>query len=173
MLVTGGLRLTEVTMADTLKEAAAEFLAKKRIAVAGVSREAGGAHGGNPVYVRLRDRGYEVFAVNPNAEEVEGDTAYPSLEAIPGGVEAVVIATRPDVAADVIKDCAAQGITHVWMHRGIGGGSVSHEAAELGRAEGMTVIEGGCPLMFDPTADVGHKMMKGVLSLIGKMPKKV
>ena len=62
-------------MTTTMKEAAAEFLSKKRIAVAGVSRESGGAHGGNPVYVRLRDRGYEVFAVNPNATEVEGDAS--------------------------------------------------------------------------------------------------
>ncbi len=160
-------------MATTLKEAAAEFLANKRIAVAGVSREAGGGHGGNPVYVRLRERGYEVFAVNPNAGEVEGDVAYPNLGAIPGGVEAVVIATHPDAASDVMQECISLGITQVWMHRGIGAGSVSHEAAELGRARGIAVIEGGCPLMFAPTADTGHKMMKGVLSLIGKMPKQV
>lgn len=155
----------------TVKEAASEFLSKKRIAVAGVSREKGGAHGGNPVYVRLRDRGYEVFAVNPNAETVEGDTAYPNLAAIPGGVEAVVIATHPDVAGDVVNDCLELGIKHIWMHRGPGPGSVSHEAAGVGRAGGATVIEGGCPLMYAPTADFGHKMMKGVLSMIGKMPK--
>lgn len=160
-------------MSATMKQAAVEFLGKKRIAVAGVSRESGGGHGGNPVYVRLRQRGYEVFAVNPNAGEVEGDTAYPNLAAIPGGVEAVVIATHPDVAPDVMKECISLGIKHVWMHRGPGAGSVSPEATELGRAGGVTVIDGGCPLMFDPTADLGHKMIKGVLSLIGKMPRQI
>lgn len=160
-------------MTLTMKEAAAEFLSKKRIAVAGVSRESGGGHGGNPVYVRLKQRGYEVFAVNPNASRVEGDVAYPNLAAIPGGVEAVVVATHPDVAPDVVKECISLGIKHVWMHRGPGPGSVSPEAAELGRAEGLTVIEGGCPLMFNPTADFGHKMMKGVLSLMGNVPRKV
>lgn len=160
-------------MTVSTKEAAAEFLAKKRIAVAGVSREVGGAHGGNPVYVRLRERGYEVFAVNPSAEIVEGDVAYANLAAIPGGVEAVVIATHPDVAADVMKECIDLGVKNVWMHRGIGGGSVSHEAAESGRAEGIAVIEGGCPLMFDPAADMGHKVLRGVLSLVGRIPKKV
>jgi hypothetical protein len=160
-------------MAVTTKQAAAEFLAKKRIAVAGVSRETGGAHGGNPVYTRLRERGYEVYAVNPNAQEVEGDAAYANLAAIPGGVDAVVIATHPDVAASVMQECIDLGVKNVWMHRGMGAGSVSHDAAELGRAQGVAVIEGGCPLMFDPAADVGHKMMKGVLSLIGKMPKQV
>src|ERR1035437_9374317 len=52
-------------------------------------------HGSNVVYQRLRQRGYEVFAVNPNSETVEGDRTYPDLKSIPGGVEAVVIGTKP------------------------------------------------------------------------------
>jgi predicted CoA-binding protein len=157
----------------TLKEAAAEFLSKKRIAVAGVSREKGGSHGGNPVYVRLRDRGYEVFAVNPNAEEVEGDACYPNVAAIPGGVEAVVIATRPEVASDVMRDCIELGIKHVWLHRGPGSGSASDAATELGISNDVTVINGGCPLMHAPTSDFGHSMMRGVLSLVGRLPRDV
>jgi predicted CoA-binding protein len=160
-------------MTTTMKEAAAEFLSKKRIAVAGVSRESGGAHGGNPVYVRLRDRGYDVFAVNPNATEVEGDACYPNVATIPGGVDAVVIGTHPDVAESVMQDCIDAGIKHVWMHRGPGAGSVSDSATKLGREAGVTVIDGGCPLMYAPTADFGHKMMRGVLSLVGKVPKSV
>ena len=70
---------------STIKEAAAEFLASKRVAVTGVSREPKG-HGGNVVYQRLRDRRYEVFAVNPNADEVEGDPCFHDLASIPGGV---------------------------------------------------------------------------------------
>ena len=157
----------------TMKEAASEFLWKKNIAVAGVSRDSGGAHGGNPVYVRLRDRGYNVYAVNPNASEVEGDACYPNIKTIPGGVDAVVIATKPEVADVVMQDCIDAGIKHVWMHRGPGSGSVSESATALGRAAGVTVIDGGCPLMFDPTADFGHKILKGVLSLVGNVPKKV
>ena len=80
----------------TIKEAAAEFLANKRIAVTGVSRHPED-HGGNVVYKRLRERGYEVFAVNPNADEVEGDACYHDPTSIPDGVDAVVIATRPSV----------------------------------------------------------------------------
>ena len=55
-----------------IKDAATEFLAHRRVAVTGVSRSSKD-HGANFVYKRLRDRGYEVFAVNPNADEVEGD----------------------------------------------------------------------------------------------------
>jgi predicted CoA-binding protein len=156
----------------TFKEAGAQFLANKRIAVTGVSRNPQG-HGGNIVYQRLRERGYQVFAVNPNAETIEGDPCYPDLKSIPGGVEAVVIATRPETADATMQECIDLGIKHAWMHRAFGAGSVSDSATELGRANGMTVIDGGCPLMCDPTADFGHKMMRGILSLTGTVPKKV
>ena len=143
----------------TVKEAAADFLASRRVAVTGVSREAG-SHGGNVVYKRLRDRGYAVFAVNPHASEVEGDPSYPDLASIPGGVDAVVIATRPDQAQATVEQCIALGIEKVWMHRGMGPGSCSEEAAKVGREGGIAVIDGGCPLMFGPTADAGHKVMR-------------
>jgi predicted CoA-binding protein len=87
-----------------IKEAASEFLASKRVAVTGVSRQPKD-HGSNIVYKRLRDRGYEVFAVNPNADEVEGDPCYHDLHSIPGGVDAVVIATRPAIAEE--RRCAS------------------------------------------------------------------
>jgi predicted CoA-binding protein len=153
-----------------IKEAATEFLAKKRVAVTGVSRTPK-THGSNNVYRRLRERGYDVFAVNPNADEVEGDRSYPDLKSIPGGVEAVVIGTRPEIAERTMHECADLGIEHVWMHRGPGAGSVSAAATDYGRQQGITVIDGGCPLMFEPTADFGHKLMRFVYA--GKVPKQV
>lgn len=156
----------------TIKEAASEFLAHKRIAVTGVSRNPKG-HGSNAVYLRLRKRGYQVFAVNPNADEVEGDKCYHDLKSIPDGVEAVVIGTRPELAEATVRECDDLGIRYVWMHRGPGPGSVSPEAAAYGREHGIQVIDGGCPLMFDPTGDFGHKCMRGIFSLTGAVPKKV
>jgi len=155
-----------------IKQAATEFLTSKRVAVTGVSREPKD-HGSNVVYRRLRERGYDVFAVNPNAEEVEGDRAYHDLHSIPGGVEAVVIATRPEIAEDTMRECAELGIKQVWMHRGPGHGSVSESAAEYGREQGIAVIDGGCPCMFGATADPGHKAMRVVLSLTGNVPRRV
>jgi predicted CoA-binding protein len=153
-----------------MKEAATAFLANQRVAVTGVSRTPK-THGSNNVYRRLRECGYQVFAVNPNAEEVEGDRAYPNLTSIPGGVEAVVIGTRPERAEATMRECAELGIDQVWMHRGPGGGSVSATAVDYGRRHGITVIDGGCPLMFGPTADFGHKVMRHVFA--GHVPKEV
>jgi len=155
-----------------IKEAASEFLATKRVAVTGVSRQPKN-HGSNVVYQRLRERGYEVFAVNPNADEVEGDPCYHDLRSIPGGVDAVVIATRPEIAEETMRECADLAIKHVWMHRGPGAGSVSEAAADYGRQRGIAVIDGGCPCMFDPTADLGHKAMRVVFTLTGNVPKQV
>jgi uncharacterized protein len=155
-----------------IKDAATEFLAHKRVAVTGVSRTPG-SHGSNVVYRRLKERGYDVFPVNPNADEVEGDRAYHDLRAIPGGVEAVVIGTTPEIADETVRECAALGIRHVWMHRGPGRGSVSKTAADYGRRHGITVIDGGCPCMFEPTADRGHKLMRVLFSLKGNVPKEV
>lgn len=157
---------------QSIKEAASEFLGKKRIAVTGVSRKPA-SHGSNIVYQRLRDRGYEVFAVNPNADEVEGDVAYLDLKSIPDGVEAVVIGTRPEIAEDTMRECVDLGIDHVWMHRAFGQGSASQSAADYGREHGVHVIDGGCPLMFEPTADGGHKVMKFFCTLAGTVPRKV
>jgi predicted CoA-binding protein len=153
----------------TVSEATHDFLAQRRIAVAGVSRTAAG-HGGNVVYKRLKDRGYEVFAVNPNTDTVDGDPCFRSLDLIPGGVDAVVIATNPVDAPAVVADCERLGIGRVWMHRSFGAGSVSPEAVTAGRDAGMTVIAGGCPLMFEPTADVGHKCMKWVIGFTKGAP---
>lgn len=154
----------------TMKEAASEFLAQRRIAVTGVSRKPRD-HGSNTVFKRLRDRGYEVFAVNPNADVVEGASSYHDLRSIPGGVDAVVIATASDKAEGTMRECAELGIKRVWMHRSYGRGSVDPAATAYGRAHGITVIDGGCPCMFDPTADIGHKLMRLVCA--SHVPKTV
>ena len=155
-----------------IREAAEQFLTSRRIAVTGVSRKPEG-HGSNIVYQRLKERGYEAFAVNPNTSTIDGDQTYPNLAAIPGGVEAVVIGTRPEHAVGTMREAVDLGLTKVWMHRSFGGGSVSPEATEYGRSHGVTVIDGGCPLMFGPTADGGHKIMCRMFKLTGKVPRKV
>lgn len=154
----------------TMQEAASAFLANKRIAVTGVSRKPK-EHGSNTVFKRLRERGYEVYAVNPNTDAVEGGRSYHDLKSIPGGVDAVVIGTAPSRAEGTMRECAELGIKHVWMHRGPGAGSVSSAATEYGRQHGITVIDGGCPLMFEPTSDFGHKVMR--LMFRSHVPKNV
>ena len=81
-----------------------------------------------------------------------------------------MIATRPEAAEGTMRECEALGIDHVWMHRSVGAGSVSAAATDYGRQHGITVIDGGCPLMFAPASDFGHRVMRLMFSLNGNVP---
>jgi uncharacterized protein len=152
---------------STFLTAAAAFLAHRRIAVAGLSRDR--PNPGNYIYRRLRETGYEVFAVHPFAAEIEGDVCYPSIAAIPEGVAGVVITTHPDVSASVVRDCIAAGVHNVWLHRSVDAGSVSAEAVALCAEHGVALLDGGCPLMvLNP--DIFHRCMRWVLDRRGRLP---
>ena len=155
----------------SIASGAEKFLAQKRIAVVGVSRSNGT---GKAIFKALRERGYEVFAVNPKADSIDQDPCYPTVTAIPGGVEAAVIVTRSEAAGEIARDCVSAGVQHVWMHHnalfGAGSSSVSPEATDYLREHGVSVIPGGCPLMFGEKADVGHRCMRWLLGVAGKLP---
>ena len=155
----------------SLKTQADSFLSQKRIAVVGVSRSGGTGSG---ILTSLRKRGYTTIPVNPQATEIDGEPCFHTLQDIPGGVDAAVVVTRPEAAEGVIDDCIAAGVSHVWMHEngfaGAGASSVSQTAAEKGRAAGLNVIAGGCPLMFGEGADFGHRCMRWLLERAGKLP---
>jgi predicted CoA-binding protein len=155
-------------MMSTLRQAVTDFLGLKRIAVAGVSRDSRQA--ANAIYRKLRQSGYLVFPINPNAEEVEGDACYPDLASVEGGVEGVVVATHPRVTERVIRDCVSLGVNHVWIHRSFGAGSVSEEAVQLCHDAGIEVIPGACPMMFCEPVDLGHRCMRWFLRITGGLP---
>ncbi|MBI3983504.1 MAG: CoA-binding protein [Gemmatimonadetes bacterium] len=147
----------------------AEFLSGKSIAVAGVSRHAGQA--ANAVFRKLVSTGYTVYPLNPQAREVEGVRCYRDLSALPEPVHGVIIATHPDVAVDVVRQCAERGVGHVWLHRSFGQGSVSDEAVRECQARGVNCIVGGCPLMFCEPVDIEHRCMRWWLGRRGRVPR--
>lgn len=153
-----------------LPAAVAAFLQGKRIAVAGVSREPKG-HVGNAVFKKLRDGGYDVFAVNPNASEIDGERCYPAIGAIAGELDGVVVTTRPELAACIVRQCAEKGVKRIWFHRAFGQGSVSDDAIAVARAAGIETIAGGCPMMYIPPVDGGHKFICWLLKAFGKLPR--
>jgi predicted CoA-binding protein len=150
-------------------DAVAAFLRGRRFAVAGVSREPGQA--ANAVFRKLQGAGYEVFPINPKAAEVEGTRCYSDVGAVPGPLDGVVIATAPNVSAEVVRQCGDHGIRQVWFHRSFGNGSVSEEAVRACEARDISCIVGGCPLMFCEPVDVGHRCMRWWLQRQGRVPK--
>ncbi len=156
---------------DTLVQ---DFLAQKTIAVVGVSdkRETGC----NSNYQKFKSSGYKVYPVNPHIQEFKGDKCYPDLKSLPERPDAVFILASPRVTDEVVKECVELGVKHVWMHclmgtkPGVGAGmsSVSPQAVELCRQNGISVIPGSCPNQF-LHADFGHAMMRGVMRLVGNL----
>lgn len=148
-----------------------DFLAQKRIAVAGVSRNNSHHPTGNLIYRRLKETGHAVFPVNPHMQTFEGDRCYPDLMSIPGGVDGVVIVTRPEITRQIVHDCQRANVRRVWMHQSVTkGASVSPEAAEYCRQHDISVIAGACPMMYVEHADFGHRCMRWILELTGKLP---
>lgn len=127
----------------------------------------------NAIYRRLRDAGYDVYAVNPKADEVEGDRCYPDLAALPVRPDGVVAVTPPEGTTAVARTCAELGVPKLWMHRGMGPGSVSEEAIEFCRAHGVSVIPGACPMMYLEPVDLAHRCFRGLFGLTGRLPADV
>ena len=160
-------------MSDTaLETKVRDFLAQKRIAVAGVSRDRGRHAAAELIYQRLKKTGHDVFAVNPHLQTFDGGPCYPDVGSIPGGVDGVVIVTKPDITDRITRDCERAGVRRVWMHQSAAkGSSVSPSAVEYCRQHDIAVIDGACPMMYGPHPDLGHTCMRWVLGLTGGLPR--
>lgn len=145
-----------------------QFLQGKRLAVAGVSRHP--EQPANAIFHKLRDSGYEVFPINPKAQEVEGETCFPDIVSLPDPIDGVVVATPPEAAAEVVRQCDAKGIRQIWFHRSFGQGSVSKEALSECRERGIRPIDGGCPMMYCEPVDIAHRCMGWCLRKMGRIP---
>jgi predicted CoA-binding protein len=157
--------------ASTLDARVDDLLAQKRIAVAGVSRDESHHPVGNLIYRRLKKTGHDVFPVNPHMQTCEGDRCYPDLQSIPGGVDGVVIVTRPQVTERIVRDCTDAGVRRVWMHQSVGtGSSVSEKAVDYCYEHEVSVIAGACPMMYGTDVDFGHRCMRLILKITGGLP---
>ena len=154
----------------------ADFLSQKRIAVAGVSRQEGQRPVGNRIARQLRATGYDVFPINPHMPVFDDAPCYPDLRSIPGGVDGVVIVTRPEVTERIVRQCRDAGVPRVWMHQSTGSGpsvpgsSVSAAGVDICRQHDITLIAGACPMMYVAGADFGHRCMRQILKLTGGLP---
>jgi len=93
-----------------------DFLKQKRVAIIGSFR-----HKGKYAYqilMTLKNRGYEVYPVNPRLKEVEGLICYPSVKDIPIVCDVADIVTPPVVTVKVIGECKEKGITRIWLQPG-------------------------------------------------------
>jgi uncharacterized protein len=145
------------------KENIDSFLKAGTIAVAGVSSSE--KKFGNIVFKDLKQKGFNVVPVNPNLSESNGVRCYPSVNDIPGEVEAVITIVPPDKTLSIIKNINRSDIKYVWMQSG----SESDEAADICERSGINVISGECILMFAQPEGF-HKFHRFISRIFGKLP---
>ncbi|MFN0166533.1 MAG: CoA-binding protein [Bryobacteraceae bacterium] len=145
-----------------------EFLHLRRIAMVGVSR--------NPrdfsraLWNELRTRGFDMVAVNPAADDIDGQPCFPYVAGIEPEVDGVLVMTKPAETPAILEECAARGVRYAWLYRGVGKGAVDEWAAEKARGLGITVIAGECPFMFLREAGFPHHLHGWFRRLTGGYP---
>jgi len=132
-----------------------DFLAQRRLAFVGVSHDP--KEFSAAVYRDLKQHGYELAPVNPNAGEVDGDRCVSSVADLPDGIDGAIVMVPAVASAGVVQECIDRGIPRVWLHRGAGPSSVSEEAVAMCREHGIEVVDGACPMMFMEDASWFHR----------------
>jgi predicted CoA-binding protein len=147
---------SEVAMPD--RKTIEEFLRARNVAFVGVSRDQ--RQFANAVYRRLRDGGRTLYPVNASADHspIEGDPSYTSLTEVPDPLDGVIVMVPAGQAADVVQAAVRRGVRRVWLHRGVGRGSVTEEAVRLCREADIDVVDGACPLMFEDPVRGIHRL---------------
>lgn len=142
-----------------------EFMTQKKVAVVGVSRNKDKF--GNAIYRELKKAGYKVFAVNPNADMVEGDRCYGGLGALPEKPETVILVVPPTQTIPVIDEAARLEIKYIWLQQG----ADSQEAEKHCQELGLQVVSGECIFMFIEPVESIHKFHRFLRRIFGSMPK--
>jgi acyl-CoA synthetase (NDP forming) len=130
----------------TTRETIDRFLACKRIAIAGVSR--------NPkdftrsLFNEFRRRGYDVIPVTPHAAEIDGIPCASHVQDVAPAPDAVLLMTSAAVTPSVVQACAAAGVRRIWIYRDTG--------CEI--PDGMQAVAGECPFMFFPNTGLIHRI---------------
>jgi len=146
------------------KKLVEDFIAQKKIAVVGVSRKK--TKFGNAIYKELKQKGYQVFAINPHINDFEGDACYPDLLSLPEKVDAVVVNVPPLQTEKVVREAKQAGINRVWLQQG----SQSDAAVKFCEENGIDYVSNECILMFTQPSAFIHRAHKWVWGVLGKLP---
>ena len=145
-----------------MNQAIQDFVNGKRIAVVGVSRD--GAKFGNTAFTELAARGYQVFAVHPEAKEIAGTPCYPNLAALRGQVDGVLVVVPPQQAVSVLQEAAVVGLKNVWLQQGAESSEVLAQARDLG----LNLVAKKCVLMYATPVRSFHGWHRLFAKLVGQ-----
>jgi len=141
-----------------------EFLDAQPIAVAGVSRNP--KKFGYTAFKELRDKGMKVIPVNPSADQILGEKSYPSVKSLPAEVRGLIILTKKDQTAALVKEAKEKGIKQIWIQQ------MADSKEALAELEGSAInyITGECILMHYKANGI-HKFHRAINRFFGKFPR--
>ena len=141
-----------------------EFLNMQPIALVGASRNP--KKFGYSVLKELKEKGMKIIPVNPQAEEILGEKSYPNVKMLPSEVKGIIVVTKKDQTASVIRDAKEKGIKNIWIQQM----ADSKEALDELKDSGINLIKGECILMYYKPHSM-HKFHGSLKKLFGRFPK--
>ncbi len=124
-----------------MQELIKEFMDQKRFAVVGATDNP--EKYGNRIVKNLKERGYEVYPVNPKLAQVEGLKCYPSIADIPVRVDVVDFVVPPSATEEILKQCRELGLDRIWLQPG----SESETAISFCQANNLKVVHSICVML--------------------------
>jgi predicted CoA-binding protein len=153
-------------MTKTSRKQIDEFFGLQRIALVGASRDE--KHFTRAVMKAMKERGYQVVPVNPQVEQIDGERCFARIGEVTPAVAGAMIMTTPAAMDEVVRECQAAGIDHIWL--GGEGSTVSPASAELCAKNGISLVVGCCPFMFMPKTPFFHRIHGAVKRMTGAYP---
>jgi len=147
------------------KRSIEEFFIHKKFAIAGVSRNP--KKFGHRVFTLMKEKGFEIYPINPNIEQIDNQTYYKDVFSLPDEINSILILTKPSSTLEVVKQAIEKGIKNIWIQQM----SHSKEAIELAQNNNINLIYNACIFMYADPVDGMHKFHRSVYKLFGKLPK--
>jgi uncharacterized protein len=141
-----------------------EFLDSQPIALVGASRNP--KKFGYTAFKELKEKGMKIIPVNPLADEIMGEKSYPNIKMLPPEVQSIIVFTKKDKTASVIREAKERGIKHIWIQQM----ADSKEALEELKDSGINYISGECILMHFKPHSI-HKFHGTLKKFFGRFPK--
>ena len=141
------------------------FLSSRKLAIAGVSRDM--KKFGYQVFKQLKEKGFEVYPINPNADNIDGTPCFRSVSTLPLNVHSLVILTPKKLTRDIVAEAIAKGIDNIWIQQM----SDTREAVELTKSHPVNLVTRECILMHtDPVQGI-HKFHRNIKRFFGLYPR--
>jgi len=138
---------------------------QKNTVIVGVSRS--GNKIGNALYTELKKKNFNVFQINPNVDEINGEKCYRDFESLPSEINTAILTVLPTETLNVVKSAAKNGINNIWMQLGSG----SKEAENYCKENKITYVYNQCFLMYAEPVEGFHKFHGWVWEMFGKYAK--